>query len=66
MRQNYMFMDQHGEAVWAHSVKELREKCGGGSVKKMYVDKLDGKSYHVGYVIGQRWFTQFMPVERSA
>jgi hypothetical protein len=28
----------------------------------MYVDKTDGSIAHVGYVVGQRWFSMFAPV----
>jgi hypothetical protein len=76
-RQNYLFLDQYGEHEWAHTVKELREKCGGGHISKMYNERpclnADGttssvrkETFHVGYVVGQRWFTQFAPVERPA
>jgi hypothetical protein len=37
-----LYMDQYGGKVWAHSVKELREKAGGGRVFKIYVDKIAG------------------------
>lgn len=59
----YLWIDQYGQPVWARTVRELREKVGGGAVSKMYVDKLDGRTVHVGYVVGRRWFTKYMPVE---
>lgn len=31
----------------------LKEKFHGGSVQRMYVDAKDGKTYQVGYVVGQ-------------
>ena len=61
-----MYLDQYGSPVWARTVKELREKCGGGKVSKQYVDKKDGRTVHNGYVIGGRWFTAFKPVELPA
>lgn len=66
MKTNYLWIDQHGEMIWAHTVKELREKAGGGAVSKQYVDKKNGGAVHNGYVVGRRWFTKFMPVELPA
>ena len=60
----YLFIDQWGGKVRARTVKELREQCGGGRVSKMYRDTKDGRTLHVGYVVGQRWFNQYAPVKR--
>lgn len=60
---NYMWLDQYGEPIWAHTLKELKVKAGPGKVSKMYQDKLSGGVVHVGYVIGSRWFTKYQPVE---
>lgn len=60
-----LFLDQYGNHVWARSVKDLREQAG-GRVSKMYQDRRDGTSVHVGYVVGARWFTEYAPVERPA
>ena len=76
-RRNYLWMDQYNHVVWANTVKELREKCGGGHVSKMYDDRpcqnADGttssvrkETFHVGYVVGKRWFVKFAPVEHPA
>lgn len=59
----YLWVDQYGGLVRAATRKELREKCGGGRVSPMYQDRKDGTSVRCGYVVGQRWFTQFAPVE---
>jgi len=37
-----LYIDQYGQPIWARTVKELREKCGGGRVFKIYRDKQDG------------------------
>lgn len=58
-----LFIDQYGQHFYAGSLKELREKAGGGRLSKMYVDKKDGRPVHVGYVVGPRWFSAFRPVE---
>lgn len=75
-RQNYLYLSQRGDPIWAHTVEELVEKAGGGHVSKMYVDRkvenADGtlgpntQSMHVGYVVGLNWYTKFMPVEVPA
>lgn len=61
--QNTLFIDQYGQPIWAATVSELKRKAGPGSVRKQYSDKRDGSVVHNGYVIGQRWFTAFSPVE---
>ena len=59
MKPNHLFLDQFGEPIWARTVKELREKVGGGRVSTMYRDKKDGSVVRCGYVIGRRWFSRF-------
>lgn len=63
MRPLHLWLDQNGEVVLARTVKELREKAGGGAVSKMYRDTPKG-TIHTGYVIGRRWFMRFAPVEK--
>ena len=62
----HLWIDQYGQREWARTVKELREKCGGGRVAKMYCDMKDGRTVQTGYVIGRRWFNRFAPVEKAA
>ena len=59
-----LYIDQY--AVWARTVRELRERAGGGRVSKMYRDKLDGRTVHASYVVGKRWFSAYLPVEKPA
>ena len=63
-----LFLDQWGNRWWASTVKELRSHIGmGGSrVRKMYVDKKDGRSVHIGDVVGQHWLTAYQRVENPA
>ena len=61
-----LYINQYGNKIGATTVKSLREQAGGGRVSKMYIDKKDGKSYHVGYVVGKQWFTAYKPVEIPA
>lgn len=63
-----LYIDQYGSMFWARTVAELRKQIGmGGSrVSKMYVDKKDGRTVHIGYVIGEHWLTAYAPVELPA
>lgn len=56
MSKMYMAIDQYGTTYHGlkHPRKDLLERLGYASAKKMYVDK-DGKTYHTGYVIGGAW-----------
>lgn len=58
-----LWVDQYGQKIWARTIKELREKCGGGKVSKMYEEFKDG-SFQVGYGVGSRWFSAFLPMRR--
>lgn len=61
-----LYIDQYGNKWGARTVKELREKIGGGKVEKMYRDKLHGDTVHVGYIVGEHWCTAYRPVELPA
>lgn len=61
-----LYIDQYGARIWAKSRKELAQLAGGGRVNKMYRDKKDGSTVHVGYVVGKRWFTCYVPYEQFA
>lgn len=63
-----LYIDQWGNRFWAKTVEELRKQIGSGGsrVSKMYCDKKDGRSVHVGYVVGNHWCTAYQPVERPA
>jgi len=64
-RPRVLYLDQYGNKFFARTVKELHQQIG-GKISKMYVDKTDGTTKHVGYVIGQRWLTAHAPIERPA
>ena len=66
-RTQTLYIDQYGNRWWARTVKELRSVIGmGGSrVSKMYQDKKDGRTVHVGYIVGTHWLTAFQPVEKE-
>jgi hypothetical protein len=63
--QTVCYIDQYGHHIYARTVRELRAKCGVGRVSKMYNDGLDGGVYHIGYVVGQRWFSAFIPYRKK-
>jgi hypothetical protein len=60
-----LFVDQFGDHFYANSIRELRTQVP-GRCTKMYVDRKDGTTVHIGYVIGQHWLTMFEPVELPA
>ena len=60
-----LYVDQYGSTYYASTVRELREKVGGGRVSKMYMDTKKG-TVHVGYVIGQLWLQAYEPYSQPA
>lgn len=56
-----LYRDQYGNQWQASTVEELRKQIG-GHVSRMYVDK-GGKTFHVGYVVGQHWCQAYVPYE---
>jgi hypothetical protein len=58
-----LYQDQYGNCFYAKTAKELRKQIGGGGskVSRMFVDQ-NGKTYHVGYVIGRHWLTAHQPL----
>lgn len=61
-----LYIDQYGWRVWAHTREALVLEAGGGRISKMCRDKGDGRTVHVGYVVGPHWFEAFQPVELPA
>ena len=58
---NYMAIDQYGQ-TYPHLGQFPRQALMNqlsGKVSKMYVDKTDGSTVHVGYVIGGNWLTLY-------
>jgi len=50
---------QHYDNLGKYPRKALIEKIGNQHVEKMYVDKKDGSTKHVGYTIGRLWITLY-------
>ena len=59
-----LYRDQYGAAVWAKSAREL-QRIVHGRLSKMYLDKRDGRTMHIGYVVGARWFQAYIPYEKQ-
>ncbi len=60
-----LYIDQRGAKWFARTVKELCMKIGRTKARKMYIDGVDGKSYHTGYVIGDHWCTCYTPMRKE-
>ena len=61
-----LYVSQYGSIYQARTLKELRAILEeGGHVSKMYMDKKDGSSVHVGYVIGRLQLTKYVPFEKG-
>jgi hypothetical protein len=64
-----MARNEYGECVsipGRHPRKELLEKLGRSHAEKIYVNSKDGeKTFHVGYVIAQRWWSLYIPYEKE-
>ena len=60
-----LYVDQWGNRWTAKTVKDLKQQVGPGKVSRMYQDKTDGSTVHVGYVIGPHWCHAFVPYEGS-
>jgi hypothetical protein len=59
-------IDQYGGKVYARTAKELKQNAGPGRLFKVYVDRKDGATYHVGYGVGRRWFAVWCEMEVPA
>lgn len=58
MRIGYLGIDQYGQKYvlrTKHPRKELCEKLGRKSARKMYRDSKDGMAQHIGYIVGGLW-----------
>ena len=62
-----LYIDQYGNKIWAKTVKALRQQVGGGCcrVSKIYQSDTKGNDFHVGYVVGDRWFHGFVSMENA-
>jgi len=64
--QEHMAIDQYGHTehgLGTHPRKALLERLGKRNAHRMYVDRKDGSTLHIGWIIAGRWFTVYR-VER--
>ena len=61
-----LYLDQWGNKWFAKTVKELCKKVGYSKARRMYCDKKDGSTKHIGYVVGPHWLTAYTPYEGDA
>lgn len=50
---------QHFDDLGKYPRKTLLERLGRKRASKMYVDKKDGSTVHIGYVIAGHWITLY-------
>lgn len=62
-KQRRLYVNQYGDRIYAGTVKELVQKAGYSKAHRMYRDKKDGRTVHVGYVVGPYWYTMYVPLE---
>jgi hypothetical protein len=58
----YMAIDQYGHTehnLGDHPRRELLRRMCRKSARKMYVDKKNGSSAHIGWIVAGHWFTVF-------
>ena len=55
-----MAVDQNGSTHHAlkHPRKDLLERLNARTADRMFIQR-DGRTYHIGYVIGDRWLTLY-------
>jgi len=61
-------IDQYGSRLLLpgkHPRKELLALLDRKHADKVYCDRKDGSTVHVGYVVAGRWFTLYQPVEEK-
>jgi hypothetical protein len=58
-----LYIDQYGDKWYANTVKSLCKQIGRSKARRMYIDKKDGSTKHIGYVVGNLWCTAYKPVE---
>ena len=60
--------NEYGETLRLHGRhprKELLEELGRKHADKIYVDRKDGRTMHVGYVVASRWWRLYAPIEKE-
>jgi hypothetical protein len=60
-----LYIDQFNNRFFARTRKDLSEQIP-GKVSIMYIDKKNGTTVRIGYVIGQHWLECYVPFEQPA
>jgi hypothetical protein len=57
----FMAVDQYGTTLHGlrHPRKDIMNRMSYKSAQKMYVDTTDGRTLHIGYIVGPHWFTVY-------
>ena len=58
----FLVQDQYGELkiLEGTSIRSLlTEYTGIKHISKMYIDRKDGSTHHIGYVLGRQWFNVY-------
>lgn len=58
----YIAIDQYGHSVKltdsaSHPKGQLLKKLGVSRAENMFVDSISGESKHIGYIVGDNWYT---------
>ena len=64
----YLAISQYGNKHFLytdHPRKELIDKAGGRSARKMYVDDKEGNAHHIGYIVAGEWWTLYVVAGRG-
>lgn len=68
--EHLLYIDQYGNRFGAKTIKELKEEVcpflKSPKVSKMYQDTREGKTMHVGYIVGNHWLTAYRAVRIPA
>jgi hypothetical protein len=59
-----LYVDQYGQHFYAHTLRELRQQIS-GRANRMFVDRKDGTTLCIGYVIGSHWLHAYAPIEKE-
>ena len=64
----YIAINQYGETIQLTETKfprkQLIYKTGEtGKISKMFIDTISGETKHIGYIIGQNWWTIYNVAE---
>jgi len=59
-----LFVDQYGYKYTAKTLADLHKQVGKGRVERMFLDQ-NGKTYHIGYIVGKLWLRAYLPYAQA-